>query len=132
VNPPRRTEEIDQAYLVWAQALVLNRGKVLAVVSTLCTLLGAVISTAGWRAYGPPQELAAHTVKQFERDSVQDRRLSRLEEGADQRTERIRRLEESDELKMYMLCVVIRRIDPLATPPECGPVIQSAEGAQAP
>lgn len=49
-------------------------------------------------------------------------RVSNLESLAHTNSDRIARLEENDRVKTYMLCVLVKKADPIATPPECGPV----------
>ena len=124
---PRRADDVEIAWASWARALVLHRGKIIGAVAALCTFMGGLISTAGWRAYGPPQELSAFRAEARAADSGIVKRVSRLEEGGAERQERIRKLEEQDEFKMYLLCVIVRRTDPEATPPKCGSVIGNGQ-----
>lgn len=48
-------------------------------------------------------------------------RVAYLEKAVARNIERIDQIERSEALKFYMLCTMVKRIDPPGTPPECGP-----------
>lgn len=50
-----------------------------------------------------------------------NQRVAYLEKIVAHSVERIDQIERSEALKFYMLCTMVKRIDPPGTPPECGP-----------
>lgn len=70
-------------------------------------LLGMVLSVIGWRAYSP-QQLAG----QISAEAIARVALER----------RVDSLANQQQFTNYMLCVLVRRTDPLAVPATCSPV----------
>lgn len=83
-------------------------------VASLGVVLGALVASFGFKVAGPGARVDALAARSSVTDSVLAQHARRLD-----------RLESRDEFATYLLCVLIRRSDPTALPPECGPVIQS-------
>ena len=88
--------------------------KLLGAVAILCAAAGLLAGTLGLRVWGPPQDVAALST-----------RVKSLEDGAQQTTARLGRLEDASRFQSYLVCVQLRRSDPTALPPDCTPIIQS-------
>lgn len=98
----RREDDLEpeqlQGFAFWAKLLFVHRAKLIVVLSGLSGIAGYLIATAGII-----------------------RRVTTLEVIAHANGERIGNLEQNDRIKTYMLCVLVKKADPIAAPPECGP-----------
>jgi hypothetical protein len=119
----RREEDVDPELFVGYEAfvrfMVAKRLRFGAIVGFVCTAGGYTVA-----AIGAPREVVKLRAEVHSSDSVRDIRVARIEGSIQVGEGRLQRLENSDTFKMYLLCVLVRRTDPNATPPECGAIIQ--------
>ena len=88
--------DVAKRWTFWVKFLVFHRGKLTALATALAAIAGYTVA-----AYGL------------------GRRVDKVEALATSTEKRVSRLEQSDPIKLYLLCTLVRRIDPPAEPPEC-------------
>jgi hypothetical protein len=100
---PRREDDLDEAQLrgwnFWAKVMFVHRAKLLAIVGPLSLAAGYTIAAMGLQA-----------------------RVKKLEEVTTATSERVSNLEDADQVKLYILCVLLREQHPSLVPPQCGVV----------
>lgn len=101
------SSEILLGYERWAGAIWRHRGKVAAMIGMTGSLVGCVVGYVG----------RAHDL-----DDVRSR-LVKVEQYQEDQVK-------TEALKMSMLCSLMRRIDPLGTPVECGTMYSPPRGKQ--
>jgi hypothetical protein len=127
----RRVSDDDQptpeqalGMIAWIARRFTSRLKLSFVVGAL-----SCVSTYVLTAMGAPREVRQLRADIRTNDSARAERTTRIEAAIQSTTERIDRLEKADETKMYLLCVLVKRSDPIALPKDCDDHIQK-RGAQ--
>lgn len=111
--------ELFVGYEAFVRFMVAKRLRFGALVGFVCTAGGYTVA-----AVGAPRDVVKLRAEVHSSDSIRDIRVARIEGSIQVGEGRLQRLENSDTFKMYLLCVLVRRTDPNATPPECGAIIQ--------
>jgi hypothetical protein len=122
-HEPRRAADMDRATNEWARMIIVHRGKVIAGAFAVGSAFSSLVTTAGWRLFGPPQELAAFVEKQRVVDSAFVVRITRLEIArAEDRT----LLEETARkagIANYLICWTSEQARPGARVPGCREIL---------
>jgi hypothetical protein len=118
-DPEDVAPEVVLGYEAWVRAIVVHRGRIVAAVSAMAGALGFMAALFGFRVVGGPQDIAALKSEVHAGDSIASLRLSKLEADGAATRERVRTLEDADTFKMYLLCVLVRRVAPDALPTGC-------------
>jgi hypothetical protein len=105
----RREDDIDpstaRGFEFWVRLMFLHKGKLIALLTALAGAGGYVAGVSGLGM-----------------------RVGKLEAMVIDNSARIRRLEQSDANKTYMLCIISRATAPNLAPPECGTIITDRTG----
>lgn len=115
-SPP---PEVVLGYEAFVRFLIARRVRFGAIVSVVTAAVTWVLTAAA-----APRDVKQLRAEVRASDSVRELRVNRIESAVQSADVRIQRLENSDTFKMYLLCVLVRRSDPAATPLECGDIIK--------
>ncbi len=56
-GPQRREEDMSREWNRWAALVILHRGKLIALLTALASIITWIMTTAGYRYTGPPQDI---------------------------------------------------------------------------
>lgn len=117
--PPTRAED---AYLKGEHAAITSLakvGRIAAGAAAIAMVIGATLGFIGYKRWGPAEQLALEITARVAGDDALALRVTRLESVADTMNKSINGLREEARFQSYLLCVVLRKIDPVAEPPGC-------------
>jgi len=93
--------------------------KIAAIFGSMGVAMGVLFTSLGWRAVGPPADIAILRETQVRADSIVNARIARVEADVNEIRTRQVATENDARLVFYMVCTMTRRSDPNAVPPEC-------------
>ncbi|MDB4906359.1 MAG: hypothetical protein JWO05_1143 [Gemmatimonadetes bacterium] len=101
-------------------------------IAGVTAMLGTVAGLMGFRLLGPRDTAVALQLTAAAGDTALARRIDSstvrirvLEAHFDELDRTLREVQSQQHFNIYLTCVLFRRIDPLAAPPECGAIIQA-------